>query len=219
MTELSYFLNEIEQFSPLIKILIGILVFLIGLIISGIIGNIIVLFLNKLRLNQAFKRLGWEEALIRADIKTDMSRFVGELVKWCLAIVFLMVAAEIVGLPGFSDFLQKVLGYLPNVIIAILIFVVAVFLSDFSYRIIVASAEKAKISYSRFLGVAVRWAIWIFAILAILLQLGVAADIIRAILYGIIVMITLAGGLAFGLGGKDIAAEILRDLKKKLSKS
>jgi len=90
-------------------------------------------------------------------------------------------------------------------------------LADFSYRIVVVSSEKAKISYSKLLGSGIRWAIWVFAILAILLQLGITPDIVRALIYGMIAMITIATGLAFGLGGKDIAAEILKELKDKLS--
>ena len=67
------------------------------------------------------------------------------------------------------------------------------------------------------MGAGVRWAIWIFAVLAILLQVGVTPDIIKAIVYGLIAMISLSFGLAFGLGGKDLAAEILKDLKEKIS--
>ncbi|HOA47705.1 MAG TPA: hypothetical protein PKH73_02245, partial [Candidatus Pacearchaeota archaeon] len=70
---------------------------------------------------------------------------------------------------------------------------------------------------SKLLGSGIRWAIWVFAILAILLQLGITPDIVRALIYGMIAMITIATGLAFGLGGKDLAAEILKELKDKLS--
>lgn len=211
------FFQGIEQFSPLIRFLTAILVVLVGWLVSGGIGQLVRALLNKLKLNQALKRMGWEEAFAKAEIKLDASKFFGEIVKWCFIIIFLMIAFEVVGLPQFSEFLSKVVGYLPNIIIAGLIFIVAVYVADFSYRIVLVSAEKAKLSYSKFLGAGMRWGIWTVAILAILLQLGITPDIIKALIYGLIGMIALAGGLAFGLGGKDLAAEILKEFKDKLS--
>ena len=214
--EITTLWEEIKQFGPLVRVLIALLVVLIGWLIAGGIGQLVTALLNKIRLNQTLKRMGWEEALAKADIRLNISRFFGEIVKWCFVIIFLMAACEIVGLTEFSQFLGKIVGYLPNIIVAGLIFIVAVFLTEFSYRIVVASAEKAKIAYSKLLGTGIRAAIWVFAILAILLQLGITPDIIKALIYGLIGMISLSCGLAFGLGGKDLAAEILKELKEKL---
>lgn len=216
ISDINTFFGSFEQFGPIIRILVAILVILVGWLVSGGIGQLVTAILNKIRLNQILKRMGWEEALLKAEITLNASKFFGEIVKWIFVIIFLMVASEIVGLVGFSAFLGRVLEYLPNVVIASLIFIVAVFLTDFSYRIVVASAEKAKITYSKLLGAGIRWTIWIFTILAILLQLGVTPDIIKAIVYGMVGMITLALGLAFGLGGKDLAADILKEFKEKL---
>ena len=70
--------------------------------------------------------------------------------------------------------------------------------------------------YGHIAGAIVRWSIWVFAIFAILLQLGIVEDLVRTIIQGIVALIVIAGGIAFGLGGKDVAAEILQNLKKKL---
>jgi len=214
--EIANFLQYIEQFGYLVRILAAIVTVLLGWLASGGIGRLVVALLNKIRLNQALKRMGWQEALAKAEIKLNASKFFGEIVKWIFMIIFLMVASEILGLTGFTDFLTKVLDYIPNIIVAALIFIVAVFLTDFSYRIVLASAEKARISYSKLLGAGIRVAIWTFTILAILLQLEVASEIIKAMVYGMVGIITLAVGLAFGLGGKDLAAEILKELKEKI---
>ena len=216
MIDISFWQN-FEQFGSLIRFLIAVLVVLLGWLVSGGMGQLVVNLLNRIHLNKTLKRMGWEEALEKAEIRFNVSSFFGEIIKWFFVIAFLMIACEIVGLKGFSSFLGEVLTYLPNIIIAALIFIVAVFLADFSYRIVIASAEKAKVSYSKLMGAGVRWAIWIFAVLAILLQVGVTPDIIKAIVYGLIAMISLSLGLAFGLGGKDLAAEILKDLKEKIS--
>lgn len=216
-SEVNELFKYIDQYGTLVRVLVAILVMLIGWLLSGGIGQIVKALLDKIRLNKALKRMGWEEALWKADIKLDASGFLAEIIKWVFIVIFLMIASELLGLTAFTDFLARVLvEYVPNIITAILIFVVAVFLTDFSYRIVLASAEKAKIRYSKLLGLGIRVTIWTFAILAILLQLGIATEIIKAMVYGIVGIITLAVGLAFGLGGQDLAAEILRELKNKV---
>jgi len=214
--EISNLLQNVEQFGPLFRVLLSLLIILVGWLVSVGIGRLVAALLDKIKINQALKRMGWEEALAKADIELNVSKFLGWIVKWIFVIIFLMVASEVLGLAGFTEFLSKVLDYVPNIIIAALIFIVAVFLTDFSYRIVLVSAQKARISYSKLLGAAIRGGIWTFAILAILLQLGVASEIIEAMVYGMVGIITLAVGLAFGLGGKDLAAEILKELKEKI---
>ena len=195
----------------------ALLVFIIGWFIAWGIGRLVIRLLNLLRLNQFFDKFGWRESLEKVDIKFDAAEFFGGLIKWALVIVFLMASAEILGLYQLSDFLAMILSYIPSIIAASLIFVVAVIIADFLERIIKGSAQKAGVSYARVLGEIVRWAILAFAGIAILLQLGVATTIINAMVIGFIAMLSLAGGLAFGLGGKDEAREVIKDIKKKIS--
>ena len=191
------------------------LVLLIGILIARWVGVIVATFLGKIRLNQVLKRMGIEEALAKIDTRLNAPKFFGEIVKWFLIIVFLMVSSEIVGLTQFSQFLEKVISYFPNIFIACLIFLVAVFLSDLSQKIVVGTLEKEKITYSKFLGKAIHWVIWLFAILAILYQLQIAPFLILAIFIGMVVTISIALGIAFGLGGKDLAAKILKEMEEK----
>jgi len=136
-------------------------------------------------------------------------------VKWFFVIVFLMLSTGILGLTQFSQFLEKVIGYFPNIFISCLIFLVAAFLADFSQKIVVGTLEEEKITYSRFLGRLFRWAIWLFAILAILYQLQITPSLILAIFIGMVATTSIALGIAFGLGGKDLAAKILKELEEK----
>ena len=207
------FWQNLTQISP--SIFWAILVFFIGWFISKWIGQIAAAFLSKIRLNQVLKRMGLEEALTKIDTRLNAPKFFGEIVRWFFVILFSMAASEILGLTQFSQFLEKVIGYYPNIFIAALIFVVAVFLADFSQKIVVGTLEKEKITYSRFLGRAIRWAIWLFAILAILYQLRITPSLILAILIGMVATISIALGIAFGLGGKDLAAKILKELEEK----
>ena len=125
---------------------------------------------------------------------------------------------EVLGLTQFAGFLNSVLAYLPNVVVAVLILVVAVIISDISEKVIRTGVEGIRVGYGELIGTIVRWSIWIFAILAILYQLNVAPGLIQTLLSGVIGLIIIAGGIAFGLGGKDVAAEILNGIKKNIKK-
>ncbi len=192
------------------------LVLLAGVIIAKWAEKISVVFLDKIRLNQLLKRVGLEETLTKIDTRLNAPKVLGEIVQWFFVILFLMASASILGLAQLSQILEKIIGYFPNIFISALIFIVAAFLSDFSQKIVIGTLEEEKITYSRFLGKTIRWTIWLFAILIILYQLHITPSLILAIFIGIIFTISLALGIAFGLGGKDLAAKILKELEEKL---
>ena len=162
-----------------------------------------------------FEKGVWKEALEKAEFKIDASGFIGQIVKWVFVIVFLMAAVEILGLTQFAGFLKNVLAYLPNVIVAAFILVVAVIVADFLEKIVRAAVESVRVGYGHLVGIIVKWSIWIFAILAILLQLKIAPSLIQILFTGLVAGLVISGGIAFGLGGKEIAAGILQDLHRK----
>jgi len=196
------------------------LFFLIGWLVSQWLGRKAADFLSRIRLNQILKGMGVESSLSRIDTRLNAPKFFGEVVRWFFVIFFLTVAAEILsarilGLTSLSQFLWRVVDYYPNIFIAILIFLVAVFLADFSQKIVVGTLDKEKITYSRFSGKTVRWAIWLFAVLAILYQLKITPSLILVVFIGAVITISIALGLSFGLGGRDLAAKILKELEEK----
>ncbi len=205
--------ENLVQFSTLA--LWASLVFLVGIIISKSIKKIIVTFLKKIRINEVLKRIGLHQALSRADIDFDAPNFFGQTVEWFVVLFFLMTSAGIVGMNQASNFLEKMLSYFPNLFIAILIFIVCAFLADFSQKIVVGTLEREKITYSKLLGRAIRWGIWLFAILAILYQLQITPSLILSIFIGIVATISITLGLAFGLGGKNLATKILEEIEEK----
>ena len=199
------------------SLLAAIIVFVIGWLIAEAIGKLIARILKTLKLDQIFEKANWREALEAAEIKINISDFIGTIIKWVLVIVFLSISVEILGLVQFATLLGRLIDWLPNLVIAVAIFVVAVIVADLLNKIVRASVKKVGIKYAGFLGAAIRWAIYIFAGLAILLQLGIAPAIIETIVMGFVGMIALALGLAFGLGGKEAAAKLIEDLKTKIS--
>ncbi len=211
---LNLFLESFVENLP--QLLWAILVFLTGLLVSKWAGNIVVRFLGKIRLNQALKRLNFEESLFETDIRFNGAQFFGNIVRCFFVILFLMTSVEIIGLPQFSQLLGETISYFPNIFVACLIFIIAVFLADFSQKIMFAVLEEEKITYSRFLGRIIRWIIWSLATLAILYQLQIAPTLILTIFVGFVGAIVIAVGVAFGLGGKDMAAKILKEFEEKI---
>lgn len=193
----------------------ALVVFLIGWMVSVAVGAVVSDVLKRLKFNDIFEKGGWKKALERADLKVDPSGFIGGVIKWVLVIVFLMASVEILGLSQFALFLQDVLAYLPNVVVACLIFVAAVIISDILEKVMRTLVEGTQVGYGSLVSMIVRWSIWIFALVAILLQLRVAPFLLQTLLTGIVALIVIAGGIALGLGGKDVAAELLQDIRRK----
>ena len=207
-----------QGFLNFIPVLIGaIIVFVIGWFIALGIGKLIAEILARLKFNKLFEKTGWKGALEKAELKVNPSEFIGAISKWILVIVFLLAAVEILGFVQFANFLRSVIIWLPNLVVAIAIFVVAIILSDILEKIVRAGIKKLELGYAEFLGAVVRWAIYIFAGLAILLQLGVTPTIINTLVIGFVGMIALALGLAFGLGGKEAAAKLIEKIGEKIS--
>lgn len=200
------------------KLLGALIVLGIGWLIAVVVGRFVSEILRRLKFDQFFEKAGFKEALEKAELKVDAAGFIGEIVKWVLFIIALVAAVDILGFKQFTVFLIDVANYLPNVIVAVAIFVVTVIIVDYLTKIVRAWVEGMKTGYGKTVGEIVRWAIWVFAIVAILLQLGVAKELVITLFTGAVAFCVIAGGIAFGLGGKEIAGEILRDLQKKLKK-
>lgn len=197
--------------------LVGALViFVIGWFISVGVGRLVADVLKRVKFNQVFERGNWKRAFEKADVNVDPSGFIGAIFKWVLVIVFLMAAVEVLGLPQLALFISAVLAYLPNILVASLIFVVAVIIADIAEKVLRAAVESTQVGYGHVVGVIVRWSIWVFAIVAVLQQLGVAAELSQDVVRAILAFLVITFGLSFGLGGKEVAGQWLSDLNRKL---
>jgi len=206
--------SNVAGFLP--KLIAAIVIFLIGWLIAVLLGRLAYHLVRVLHVNRALEGLGFREPLERGGMKLDAPKFFDELVKWFFIIVFLMAATNIVGLVQVTEFLKTVVFYIPNVIVAALVLLIGVLVARFIDHTIRVSVKAAKLVSANFLALLARWSILVFAFLIALDQLKVASEIIRIFIIGLIAMIAIAGGLAFGLGGKEQASEILANLRKKV---
>ena len=145
----------------------------------------------------------------------NSEKFVGGLVYWFLIIVFILAVTDILELEGLSLFLKDVVSYIPNIIAAVLIMLATIVVANFSRSLVKASVMSAKLHASNFLSTLAWWAIAIFGLLAALIQLGVAPMLLNTVITGLIAMVAIAGGIAFGMGGKDYAAHLINKLRER----
>lgn len=204
------------------NLLLAIIVFIIGYLVSVGIGKLIAEILKSIKFNKLFEKEGWRKALQRANVDVNPSEFIGAIFKWVFIIVALLVAVDVLGLAAFAGFLTQVLNYLPKVVVAVLVFVVAIIVSDIVEKVVRATVERLKVGYGFVASSIVKWAIWIFTFFLVLgLLLPAQANALvqtlySAIVYGLVGALALGLGLAIGLGGKSTAEKVISDVYRKI---
>lgn len=206
-------LESVRLYVP--RFLAGVVLLFAGLLVAGLAKKLVLALLKALRVGKflvSMKMVKEEEEIKVWEV------IVAELVRWSLAILFLVPTVEIWGLPKVTELLNQMLLYLPNVFVAVIVGLVGVVFANLSYDVVRQGAKSFGSNAANSLGVLARYSIIFFTILVALNQLGVASDLIRILFTGLVAMLALAGGLAFGLGGQDSAKDVLKELKNKLEK-
>jgi hypothetical protein len=197
--------------------LFAVIVFIIGWVIAVLLGKVVAQVIRSLRVDHALRSAGVDDVVQRAGYHLDSGAFLGALVKWFIIVVFLIAALEVMGLTQVTYFLdQIVLFYIPQLIVAVLILLVAAVLAEAAQHVVTGAARAAGIVSAGFVGTVARWAIWIIAILAALTQIGVAPGILQTLFTGVVVALSLAFGLSFGLGGQEAAASFLGRMREEM---
>jgi hypothetical protein len=191
------------------KLFIALVIFAIGWVLAVLIERLVESVFKALKIDTLLKSAGLEDVVKRAGYNLNSGLFVGALVKWYVIVVFLIASFDLLDLDRVNNFLSEVLNYLPQVIVAVLILMVAVIVGNAMHRIVVASARAGHVRSAELLGRVTKWSIWIFAVMAALYNLGIAPALIQTVVMAIFAGAALAIGLAFGLGGKSVAEKLI----------
>ncbi len=201
------------------NLIVAIVIFIVGWLVGVGLGRVVTQVVNALRVDHALRSAGLERLLSRAGFELSSGKFLGLLVEWFFIIVFLVAALDVLHLTTVNLFISDVvLGYLPQVIVAVLILLVAAVVAEAAERVVAGSAKAASLHVAGFLGKVARYAIWIFAFLAALSQLNVATAFVQTLFTGVVIAVSLAVGLAFGLGGQASAGRYLEHLQSEIKK-
>lgn len=198
------------QFIGFVPQLLGaLIVFIIGLIVAAGLGALVERLIGMLKLDKALARVGVEQYVERAGLRLNSGRFLGQIVYWFVVITFLLASSDLLGFFALSSFLEQVLLYIPQVVVGVLIMLVTVIVANFLRKVVKASVMSARLHAANFLGAITWYAVIIFGLATALAQLGLDVTILNTVITGVIAMFALAGGIAFGLGGKEYAAHLL----------
>lgn len=199
------------------QLIVAVVVFLVGWVLAMVIGKLVASIIDKIKLDDALRGVGVEDALARGGVRLHVGAFIGGLVKWFIIIAFAITALNVFQLTAVTEFLSAIAMYIPSIIVAAIILVVSALLAGTLERIVRASASATHMPSAPLLGGVTKWAVWVFGFLAAMNQLQIAVEVLNILLTGVVAMLAVAGGLAFGLGGKDHATRFLDRLKKDIS--
>lgn len=198
--------------------LIGaIVVFLIGVIVAMVLRTAVERVVSLLRIDEIAKKLELTQQFERVGLRLHIGSLLGWIVKWFFVIIGLIAATDVLGWDQVTDYLAQVVLFVPNVIIAVIILLAGILLGNFVQNVVKSAVEAAQLASAEFLSGIAKWSILVFSFMAALVQLQIAPELIRVLFTGLVAMLALAGGLAFGLGGKEHAHQFLNRLKKDIS--
>ncbi len=190
----------------------GLIVLILGLIVAGIVKKLLITLFNFLKVDYVIIKA---KLLEKNQVKLWFE-VIGEIIRWTIIILFLIPTLEIWRLSRATVVLNQFLFYLPNVIISVIILFVGLVVANLVAELVKNGVTSIGSKTAKTVSFVAKTAVQFFTFLIVLNQLGVAQDLVRILFTGIVAMITIAGGIAFGLGGKDIAKELLEDLRKNI---
>lgn len=206
-------LRDVINYLP--KVVGALVVILIGVLVAWAVKTVIVRVLKLIRIKPYTDAIGLNKVFPE---NLGLAELLGDLAKWIIMIIFLIPALEILNLTQVNDLVTRVVAYLPNVVVAVVIVIVGAVVADLIARVVDSTASTIGVKTASAAADVARWAVIVFVILAALLQLGIAVTIIDRLVTGVVVAAALAAGLAFGLGGQDTAREAIARLRKNLPK-
>jgi hypothetical protein len=193
-----------------IPTLIGaIVILLVGWAIGRFVGGIVIALLTRANADQWFNKYAGS---VYGTNTTAMAptRLLGGLARWFIYLVFFIAAANYLGWPQVSLLLNEFIAWLPNLVAAIVIVIAAPVLGQVLRTTVEASSQGLGTGSAAVLGRLVQVGVIVFGVMAALYQVGIASDLINTLFLGIVAATALALGLSFGLGGRDVAADITR---------
>ena len=204
------------QFTP--KLILAIIFFVIGWALGSLIAKAFEQVFSSLKIDSLLRSVKVDNFFRRAGMNLNSGHFVGEIVKWFVIIIFLLPSLSLVGLDYIASFLKDdVLGFLPKIIVAAFVLIIATIVADFLSKTVMAGSRAMNLKSTNMLGSLVKYTIWVFAFIIALGQLGVAEGYMSTLFAGIIGMLAVGGALAFGLGGKDAAGRLIAKLGEEMS--
>ncbi len=207
--------NRVVAFVP--ELFGALVVLAIGLALASVLSKLAHRLVALTKVDTLVHKIDAAKRLGEAGLHLNFASLIAWIVKWFIIIVTLIAVVDILQLTQVNNFLQDVALYLPNVIVAVVILAIGLVVGQFTYDVVEKSAKASHVTKNTAdsLAVVAKWSLIVFALLAALVQLGVATNLIEILFTGLVAMLTISMGLAFGLGGKEHATHWLNKVMKK----
>lgn len=199
--------KRIALFLPNLLAMLTLLV--IGLVIGWITKGLLLRVLRAVRFDPLCERWGLNQALLKAGVKRPASQLVGRLSFWVIFFLFAFMGVDALNLPAAASLTTIALRFLPQVLTALLLLLAGWLLANFLAQGALIAAVNAQIQGARLIATLIRWGVLIFTAATVLTQLGIAKEMVVAAFSITFGGVILALALAFGLGGRDLAKELL----------
>lgn len=193
-----------------IPALVGaIIVLVIGWIIAGVLAKLVTTVLQRVGFETAAQTTGVAAFLEKSGARgLTASRVAGELVKWTIRLVFLEAAASALHLGAVTELINRVVLFVPNLIVALVVLMVGALLARLLAGIVRGATAEAGFSNPNLMGRVAHTAVLAFAVVVAVSQVGIATAIVNTLFMAVVGAVALTAALAFGLGGREVAAEI-----------
>ena len=200
---LSLFLAAIPRIIGFLLILI------IGWFISGLLATGVAALLRAVRFNDLAQSSGFSGFVRNMGVRKDPAGLLADVAKWFVRLIVLVVAFDALGLPAVSAVLQQFLLWIPNLVVAVVVLVIAGLAANALSNLVRGATAQAGFDNPDMLATIARVAVWAFGIVVAVNQIGVAQELVNTLFMGFIGALALAAGLAFGLGGRETAGQIV----------
>ena len=205
----------LSGFADAVPRIIGFLLILaIGWFVSSLVARAVAGLLRAVKFNDLAERSGFSGFVQKAGVKDDAAGVIATVAKWFVRLIVLVVAFDALGLPAVSQVLQDLLLFLPNLIVALVVLVLAGLAANALAGLVRGATAQAGLGNPEVLANVARVAVWGFGIIVAVNQLGIAATLVNTLFIGVVGALALAAGLAFGLGGREQAAQLLASLSE-----
>jgi hypothetical protein len=196
-------------FAAIPKVIAFGVILVVGWFIAGLIARFVAAVLRRIRFNELATKSGFGGFVQNVGVNTDSAGFLASVSKWFIRLIVLVVAFDALGLPAVSDVLRQLLLWLPNLAVGIVVLIIGGLLANAAFGILRGATASAGFRHPELIANIGRVSVWIFAIIVAVNQIGIAQTLVNTLFMGAVALVTIALGLAFGLGGRDLAGKLL----------
>lgn len=197
-------------FSAIPKVLGFLVILIVGWLLASLVEKAVAALLRSVRFNELSQRAGLADFVSKMGTPMDSAGLLAAVVKWFIRLIALVVAFDALGLPAVSDVLRQLLLWLPNVVVALVVLVIGGLLARALSNLVRGATAQSHLGDPDFLSKVASGLVWAFAIVVAVNQIGIATTLVNTLFMAVVGAVALALGLAFGLGGRETAAEIVR---------